>query len=40
VETVGPQDYTFTTEEFLGRLDDSYGGDAAAAVRPHLSVVR
>jgi adenosine kinase len=37
VETVGPQDYTFTAEQFLGRLDASYGGDAAAAVRPHLA---
>ena len=36
VETVGPQDYTFTAEQFLGRLDESYGGDAAEAVRPHL----
>jgi adenosine kinase len=40
VETVGPQDYSFTAEEFLGRLDASYGGEAAEAVRPHLSVVR
>jgi adenosine kinase len=40
VETVGPQDYTFTAEEFLGRLDKSYGGEAADAVRPHLTVVR
>jgi adenosine kinase len=40
VETVGPQDYKFTAEEFLGRLDASYGGEAAAAVRPHLTIVR
>ena len=39
VETVGPQDYTFTAEEFLGRLDASYGGEAAEAVRPHLTVL-
>ena len=32
VETVGPQDYTFTAEQFLARLDESYGGDAAEAV--------
>jgi adenosine kinase len=38
VETVGPQDYKFTAAEFLGRLDESYGGEAAAAVRPHLTV--
>jgi adenosine kinase len=36
VETVGPQDYTFTAEQFLARLDASYGGEAAEAVRPHL----
>jgi adenosine kinase len=36
VETVGPQDYTFTAEQFLARLDASYGGEAADAVRPHL----
>src|SRR4051794_14273990 len=39
VETVGPQDYTFTTEQFLARLDASYGGEAADAVRPHLDPV-
>jgi adenosine kinase len=36
VETVGPQDYKFTAEEFLARLDESYGGAAAAAVAPYL----
>jgi adenosine kinase len=40
VETVGPQDYSFTAEQFLGRLDESYGGDAAASIAPHLHVVR
>ena len=39
VETVGPQDYTFTAEQFLARLDASYGGEAAEAVRPHLTAV-
>ena len=34
VETVGPQDYTFTAEQFLGRLDTSYGGDAAEVGPP------
>ena len=38
VETVGPQDYTFTAAEFLDRLDESYGGEAAGAVRPHLTI--
>ena len=37
VETVGPQDYKFTAAQFLGRLEESYGGDAAEAVRPHLT---
>jgi adenosine kinase len=37
VETVGPQDYTFTAEQFLARLDHSYGGDAAASVAPFLT---
>ncbi|QIG45795.1 carbohydrate kinase family protein [Nocardioides anomalus] len=39
VETVGPQDYSFTTEEFLGRLSESYGGGSAEAVRPHLGAL-
>jgi adenosine kinase len=39
VETVGPQDYTFTAEQFLARLDASYGGEAAEVVRPHLTAV-
>jgi adenosine kinase len=37
VESVGPQDYTFTAAQFLARLTESYGGDAAQAVEPHLS---
>src|SRR5690349_24573222 len=37
VETVGPQDYTFTAEQFLTRLDHSYGGDAASSVAPFLT---
>ena len=40
VETVGPQDYTFTAEQFLARLDASYGGGAAEVVRPHLTALR
>ena len=39
VETVGPQDYVFTAEQFLARLDVSYGGEAAEAVRPHLNAL-
>jgi adenosine kinase len=37
VETVGTQEYTFTREEFVARLGDSYGEDAAAEVRKYLS---
>ena len=32
VETVGTQEYTFTAEQFLARLEHSYGGDAADEV--------
>ncbi len=32
-----PQDYTFAAQQFLDRLEHSYGSDAASAVRPHLS---
>ena len=37
VETVGTQEYSFTAEQFLGRLEESYGADAAAEVREHLA---
>ncbi len=40
VETVGTQEYSFTAEQFLGRLEESYGAEAAAVVRPHLSDLR
>lgn len=36
VETVGTQEYSFTAEQFLGRLRDSYGDQAAADVEPFL----
>ena len=36
VETVGTQEYSFTSAEFLARLEGSYGADAAADVAPHL----
>jgi adenosine kinase len=36
VETVGTQEYSFTPAEFLGRLEHSYGADAAEEVAPHL----
>lgn len=40
VETVGTQEYTFTADQFLARLEESYGADAAKDVAPHLSLVR
>ncbi|MFS8479933.1 MAG: carbohydrate kinase family protein [Micromonosporaceae bacterium] len=37
LETVGTQEYVVRPDEFVKRLADSYGDDAAAEVRPHLS---
>jgi adenosine kinase len=37
VEQVGTQEYSFTRPDFVARLADAYGEDAAADVRPHLS---
>ncbi|KQW53416.1 ribokinase [Nocardioides sp. Root1257] len=36
VETVGTQEYAFTSAQFLARVEESYGADAAAEVQPHL----
>ncbi len=36
VETVGTQEYAFTAAEFVARLGEAYGDDAAAEVEPHL----
>ncbi|TIC81116.1 carbohydrate kinase family protein [Nocardioides sp. GY 10127] len=36
VETIGTQEYSFTAAAFLGRVELSYGADAAAEVAPHL----
>lgn len=36
VETVGTQEYSFTPDQFIGRLRDSYGDEAAADVAPFL----
>jgi adenosine kinase len=38
VETVGPQEYAFTREEFVGRLGSAYGPAAADDVRGHLGI--
>lgn len=37
VETVGTQEYSFTSASFLARLSTAYGTAAAAEVAPHLS---
>jgi adenosine kinase len=39
VETVGTQEYSFTAEQFLARIEESYGAEAAAEVEPHLAAV-
>lgn len=40
LETVGPQEYQVRRDDFLKRLDESYGPDAAADVCPHLASIR
>jgi adenosine kinase len=37
IETMGTQEYRFTSPEFLARFDASYGAEAAAEIAPHLS---
>jgi adenosine kinase len=37
VETVGTQEYSFTPSEFVKRIEQSYGIDAAVDVAPHLT---
>lgn len=37
LETVGTQEYVVQGDEFVKRLADSYGDDAAAEVRPYLA---
>lgn len=37
VETVGTQEYDFTTEQFVERVRVSYGDDAATEVQKHLA---
>jgi adenosine kinase len=36
LETVGPQEYTIKADEFLKRLADSYGDQAATDIQPFL----
>jgi adenosine kinase len=40
VETVGTQEYRFSTAEFLARLAEAYGDEAATDVAPHLTANR
>jgi adenosine kinase len=40
VETVGTQEYSFAAGEFLARVEESYGEQAAADVAPHLRGAR
>jgi adenosine kinase len=39
VETVGTQEYTFTPQQFLARVEESYGEEAAADVSAHLTAI-
>ena len=39
VETVGTQEYSFTADQFLGRVEESYGAEAASDVAPHLAAI-
>ena len=36
LEQVGTQEYTFRPEQFVARLGEAYGEQAAADVRPHV----
>lgn len=36
IETMGTQEYRFTSDEFVARFKDAYGADAAAEVAAHL----
>jgi adenosine kinase len=37
IETMGTQEYRFTSAEFLARFQDAYGAKAAAEIAPHLN---
>jgi adenosine kinase len=37
IETMGTQEYRFTSAEFLARFQDAYGAEAAAEIAPHLN---
>ncbi|MGI8681361.1 MAG: carbohydrate kinase family protein [Mycobacteriales bacterium] len=40
IETVGPQEYAFSPDDFLARFAETYGTDDAADVEPMLSALR
>jgi adenosine kinase len=37
IETMGTQEYRFTSAEFLARFEGAYGAEAAAEIAPNLS---
>jgi len=37
IETMGTQEYRFSSAEFLARFEGAYGAEAAAEIAPHLS---
>lgn len=37
IETMGTQEYRFTSAQFLARFQDAYGAKAAAEIAPHLN---
>ena len=37
IETMGTQEYRFTSTEFLDRFEGAYGAEAASQIAPHLS---
>ncbi len=39
VETVGTQEYSFTAAQFVARVEESYGAEAAADIEPHLKAL-
>ena len=37
IETMGTQEYRFSSDEFLARFEAAYGAEAASQIAPHLS---
>ena len=37
IETMGTQEYRFTSSEFLTRFEGAYGPQAAAEIAPHVN---